>query len=277
MKRPAVKHKNRFAGPAIMFLGSGGGLTLVIVGRFIFDGTKETGLGLETMGWMTVYPALIFGFWGALMAINAKQIKLPVTRTKFLSITFVLIFILYILGGKVHVLTMPLVWVNILIFLVSISLVIWSLPKREKDGTWAETIIGAFAVFVMMTLLYAVIPHEWITYATSYLNFTKDVKISTGGEFILKTWLDGSFWNDNTKIIPFEVNMVHLQDQTTTLIYIIGAVINVKLFVAWQNRNQPYVKKSDAIAQGDEAPTKTSRFGRPVKKTKKVKAAKASA
>jgi hypothetical protein len=103
------------------------------------------------------------------------------------------------------------------------------------------------------------------TYATSYLTFTKDVKISTGGEFVLKTWMRGEFWDDRTSLIPFEVNMVHLQDQTTTLIYIIGAVINVKLFVAWQNRNAPYPKKAE-LAEGEEAPTKTSRFGRPVKK-----------
>ena len=68
--------------------------------------------------------------------------------------------------------------------------------------------------------------------------------------------------------------MVHLQDQTTTLIYIIGAVINVKLFVAWQNRNTPYVKKP-AEVDGEEVSKKTSRFGRPVKKTKQIKATNA--
>ncbi len=270
MKRPAVKYKNRFAGPAIIILGCGGGATLVFAGKYIFDDTFSA-LGQVTMGWMTIYSALIFGVWATIMAIDAKQIKIPVSRTKLLVAAFVSMIVLYVIGAKVDALTIPLVWMNVLIFIITISLMIWSLPKREQDGTWAETILGAFAVFVMMTLLYAVIPHEWITFATSYLNFTKDVKISTGGEFVLKTWMHGEFWADNTRLIPFEVNMVHLQDQTTTIIYIIGAVINVKLFVAWQNRNAPYPKKAE-LAEGEEAPTKTSRFGRPVKKIKKAKA-----
>ena len=266
MKRPAVKYKNRFAGLAIIVLGCGGGATLVFAGKYIFDDTFSA-LGQVTMGWMTIYTALIFGFWGCIMAIDAKQIKLPLSRGLLVLVSVVVMFVLYFVGAMVDALTIPFVWVNVLIFFGLISAIIWSLPKREQDGTWAETILGAFAVFVMMTLLYAVIPHEWITFATSYLNFTKDVKISTGGEFVLKTWMHGEFWADNTRLIPFEVNMVHLQDQTTTLIYIIGAVVNVKMFVAWQNRNAPYPKKAE-LAEGEEAPTKTSRFGRPVRKTK---------
>lgn len=83
--------------------------------------------------------------------------------------------------------------------------------------------------------------------------------------------MGGEFWSDKTRLIPFEVNMVQLQDQATILIYVIGAVINVKLFVAWQNRNTPYVTKTDELEQDQEAPTKTSRFGRPVRKVKKTK------
>lgn len=273
MKRPAIKYKNRFAGPIIILLGTGGGATLVLTGKYVFDDTFSA-LGQVTLGWMTIYMSIIFGVFATIMAIEAKQIKLPFTTAKFLTMTIALMVLLYVIGGFVYALTIPFVWLNILIFIVSISLIFLSQPKRTQDGTWAETIIGAFAVFTMMTLLYAVIPHEWINYATSYLNFTKDVKISTGGEFVLKTWLRGEFWDDRTRLIPFEVNMVHLQDQTTTLIYIIGAVINVKLFVAWQNRNTPYVKKP-AEVDGEEVSKKTSRFGRPVKKTKQIKATNA--
>lgn len=272
MKRPAVKYKNRFAGPAIIVLGCGAGATLVIAGKYIFDDTFSA-LGQVTMGWMTIYASIIFGLWGTIMAINAKQISLPISQKKLIGFSVIAMVVLYVVGAKVNVLTIPFVWVNVLIFISLITLIVWSTPKREKDGTWAETILGAFVVFVMMTLLYAVIPHEWISYATSYLNFTKDVKISTGGEFVLKTWMHGHFWNDNTRLIPFEVNMVHLQDQTTILIYVIGATINVKLFVAWQNRNQPYLTKVETTQEdGEEAPSRTSRFGRPVRKTKKTKA-----
>lgn len=270
MKRPAIKYKNRFAGPVIIFLGVGGGTTLVVTGKYVFDDTFSA-LGQVTMGWMTIYMSLIFGSWATIMAIHAKQITLPLSKSKLIMSAFIVMAIFYVIGAKVDMLTIPFVWLNIFIFIALITLIILSTPKREKDGTWAETIIGAFAVFGMMTLLYAVIPHEWINYATSYLNFTKDVKISAGGEFVLKTWLGGEFWSDKTRLIPFEVNMVQLQDQATILIYVIGAVINVKLFVAWQNRNTPYVTKTDELEQDQEAPTKTSRFGRPVRKVKKTK------
>lgn len=273
MKRPAIKYKNRFAGPAIIVLGVGGGLTLVVLARTILKDSFGH-LAYETTGWMTAYCAFVFGLWASMMAINAKQIKLPLSlsRTKFIVGGIVTMFVLYVIGAKVDTLTIPIVWLNLLIFIVLVSIVILSLPKREKDGTWAETIFGATIVFIMLTFLYAIVPHEWITFATSYLNFTKDVKVSTGGEFVLKTWMHGNWWNANTRVIPFEVNMVHLQDQTTTLIYIIGAVFNVKMFVAWQNRNQPYLTKADeSETDGEEAPKKTSRFGRPVRKIKSAK------
>src|SRR5690606_39242257 len=114
------------------------------------------------------------------------------------------------------------------------------------------------------------IPHEFITFATSYLGWTKDVKLSAGGEFILQTWLNGDVWTKNTRGIPFELNMEIIQDHATMAIYVITAVINVKLFAAWQKRNDAPAKVE--AEESADAPKKTSRFGRPLKALKTSKA-----
>ncbi len=44
-------------------------------------------------------------------------------------------------------------------------------PKPAEPATWAKTIVGAMAVWVMMALGYGTIPHEWLTFGNSYLNF----------------------------------------------------------------------------------------------------------
>src|SRR5437868_11374921 len=45
-------------------------------------------------------------------------------------------------------------------------------PKRTSESaTWAQTVLGAFGVWGMMTLGYGVIPSEWIIFGNSYLNF----------------------------------------------------------------------------------------------------------
>jgi hypothetical protein len=94
-----------------------------------------------------------------------------------------------------------------------------------------------------MVFIYAIIPHEWITFATSYLGFTSDAKVSSGGQIILNTWLDGNFWTKQTRIIPFAVSFEALQDQATIAIYVIGATINIKLFAAWQKETSRCLPK----------------------------------
>ena len=44
-------------------------------------------------------------------------------------------------------------------------------PKPAEPATWAQTILGAMAVWAMMALGYGTIPHEWLTFGNSYLNF----------------------------------------------------------------------------------------------------------
>ena len=268
MKRPAVKTFK--TGIAIFVLGVGAGSSMVILGRLVGEDQliRDT---LVPNGFIIAWISGLCGLWVLIMSINASQLKLPVSKLQHVAITLALMFGFYLVGGFVHSVTILMAWLVILTLLISISLYIWALPKRINDGTWAEVIVGAICSFAMMAFIYAIIPHEWITFATSYLGFTSDAKVSTGGQFVLNTWLDGNLWTKRTRVIPFEVTFEALQDQATLAIYVIGATINIKLFSAWQKRNEP-VKATSESDDAISKPSKLSRFGRPIKSLKATKA-----
>ncbi len=268
MKHPAVKSFK--TGAAIFVLGVGGGTSMVIVGRLLDESSLARGT-LIVNGFMIAWIAGFCGLWTMILSINASQLKLPVSKLQHTGITIAIMLIFYVIGGFVHNVSVLMAWLAIITLLTSVSLYIWSLPKRTEDGTWAEVIFGAMASFVLMALIYAIIPHEWITFATSYLGFTADAKLSEGGQFILKTWLDGNFWTKQTRLIPFEVTLEAMQDQATMAIYVVGAVINIKLFSAWQKRNDPLQAK-DETQSSESKLSKLSRFGRPMKSLKATKA-----
>ena len=54
-------------------------------------------------------------------------------------------------------------------------------PKPELPPTWAQSMLGATAVFALFLLIYGVVPHEWLTWADSSLNLREDrLLIDTG-------------------------------------------------------------------------------------------------
>lgn len=57
-----------------------------------------------------------------------------------------------------------------LIGCIAVVLVIRT-PKSAEPKTWAQTMLGALFVWFMFALGYGVIPHEWLTFGNSYLNF----------------------------------------------------------------------------------------------------------
>ena len=60
-------------------------------------------------------------------------------------------------------------------------------PKPDRPATWAECMAGAVGVFGLMTLAYAVIPHEWITFSDKYLQWdTTKFVVRSGQEVLLR-------------------------------------------------------------------------------------------
>ena len=141
-----------------------------------------------------------------------------------------------------------LIWA-IVLFLIGLAIIfaLMRRPKPDRPATWAECIAGAVGVFGMMTLAYAVIPHEWITFSDKYLQWGTTAFMVRSGQHVL-------FFN-----FPFDINMKAISDIIAVGIYVVMFGLNLFLFSLWQKRGQEKAETPDA-------PPKTSRFGRPLRR-----------
>ena len=141
-------------------------------------------------------------------------------------------------------------------FLVAHSLLLVASRDPKPAGykaTWAECYLGAVATFALMALAYAVVPHEWMTYANGYLRW------GDTGKFIFRSSQDMLFFPWHW---PFNMDYPALRDIVVSGIYVVLLSVNVMLFVKWQARNTV----PDAAPAPDTAPAKRSRFGRPIRR-----------
>ncbi len=116
----------------------------------------------------------------------------------------------------------------------------------DRPTTWAEAMTGAVAVFALFTLAYGVIPHEWLTFANSYLNMASDRFVE---------WPPWPFYE--VVKLPFSA----IRDTVATLIYVVAIGANIVLWVRWQDRLTPAPEPTE----GEATVVRTSRFGRPLK------------
>ena len=136
-------------------------------------------------------------------------------------------------------------------------------PKRTSEpSTWAQTVVGAMFVWFMFALGYGVIPHEWLTFGNSYLNFDSS-----------------SFLLHKNRIIPFDITRDKLVDSVAAVIYVIVLGLNIFFFAAWQKRKvaEPAVDGAETSDESGATPItggsvfsrfrrakRTSAYGRPV-------------
>ena len=117
-------------------------------------------------------------------------------------------------------------------------------PKPELPATWAQSMLGAMAVFALFLLVYGVVPHEWLTWADSGLNLRED-------RILVDTWA-----------IDFSGRA--LRDIVASTIYIVFLGMNTWMWIAWQKRGTAKPKTAKAAATPE--PAGTSAFSRPVTK-----------
>jgi hypothetical protein len=141
-----------------------------------------------------------------------------------------------------------LLWaVGLLVIGLIIIMVLMRRPKSERPATWAQCMAGAVGTFAMFALAYAIVPHEWITFADKYLQWgTTKFMVRSGQEILFFKF-------------PFDINMKAISDIIATGIYVVAFGLNLYLFVAWQQRGAEKAEVPDA-------PPKTSRFGRPLRR-----------
>jgi hypothetical protein len=130
-----------------------------------------------------------------------------------------------------------MIWAT-LFFAIGLGIAFWltKKPKRAEPATWAQTILGAMLVWGMMALGYGTIPHEWLTFGNSYLNFNT-----------------ATFVMQKNRFIHFDITRSVVIDIGTTVIYGMVLVLQVWLFVRWQKR-----PALEPAADGETADTETS-------------------
>jgi hypothetical protein len=127
--------------------------------------------------------------------------------------------------------------------------------RRRPVGTpltWGEAMAAAAYVFMIIFLIYGVVPHQWLQWADSQLGWRKD-KILAGPEVVKNKTISFD--------IPMTITYETLRDIVAAGIYIVGLGVQIALFTGWQNRGK---------AKPKEIPT--SAFGRPLVKGDPVKA-----
>lgn len=141
-----------------------------------------------------------------------------------------------------------LIWSSLLLLVgVVVAIGVIRRPKRSAEpATWAATIVGAVFVWALMTLAYAVVPHEWLTFSGAYLRWTKSA-------FLVRQ----DQWGTN--LPPFAVSKEALAHIVVSGIYVVMLGLNVYLFAAWQKRT---VREPVVVAEGEEPGPVTGGFGR---------------
>src|SRR4029079_16546422 len=135
-----------------------------------------------------------------------------------------------------------MIWATLL-FVIGLGIAFWltKKPKRAEPATWAQTILGAMAVWGMMALGYGTIPHEWLTFGGAYLNLNT-------ATFVMR----------QNRFIHFDISRSVVIDIGTTVIYGIVLVLQVWLIVKWQKR--PVLEPG---AEGEAAEAEST-FGGPL-------------
>jgi hypothetical protein len=148
-----------------------------------------------------------------------------------------------------------MIWATLLFTIGVVIAYIWTRrPKPAEPATWAQTILGAFAVWAMMALGYGTIPHEWLTFGNSYLNFNT-----------------ATYLMRRNRILHFDITRSVFLDVGVTVIYGIVLVLQVWLFIRWQKR-----PVADAAAE-PEAVEEPTTGGGPLERLRRRRASRVSA
>ena len=146
-----------------------------------------------------------------------------------------------------------LIWFGLITFaMIGLAAKRMRAPKLDRETTWAEAMGGAVYVFALFLLMYAVIPHEFITVSDKYWGLSTN-------RYLIKSTTQIPFnhaWN-----WPFSIDLQHgLRDLLVVLIYIAFFGANIAMFVMWQKRST-----ASEAAEREPVEVGRSRFGRPLK------------
>ena len=151
-----------------------------------------------------------------------------------------------------------------LVISIAMTLVIVRVARNRPVGTpltWGEAFVAAIWVFTLLFLLYGVVPHQFLAWADSELEWRSDkIGIPLGP---LGGLLNGNLGIKDGLLFPEGVPLPNghfiltaqvLRDIIAAGLYIVFLLVQIKMWLWWQKRDQ---KKAD---QGEL----TSAYGRPL-------------
>lgn len=144
--------------------------------------------------------------------------------------------------------------------LVAVLLIapIFPYAKRRPVGTpltWGEAMVAGVYIFFILFWIYGVVPHQFLTWADSELNWRPD-RIWFGPNGRIVTPIFG--WTWDTPWFPIQISAQVFRDVIATLIYVVLLGGQIWIWAWWQNRGKR--------AQAAEAVEPVSSYGRPLMK-----------
>ncbi len=125
---------------------------------------------------------------------------------------------------------------------------IFPYAKRRPVGTpvtWGEAILAGTYIFFVLFWIYGVVPHHWLTWADSELNWRPDtIWVGPGGSVL--------------QAFPVQITALVVRDIIATLIYVLFLGGQIWIWAWWQNRGV----RAEKLA----AIEPTSTYGRPLMK-----------
>ncbi len=164
--------------------------------------------------------------------------------------------------------------VSLVVMGLSIGVYHWYEKRTplDKRFTWGEAMIAATYVFYMFFWIYGVVPHFWLQWADSGLQWRADVilqgphipgisnsidvfddagnLIGSEGLGVIASQQDGGWF-------PFRIPYLVIRDIVAVLIHIVLLGANIWYWNHWQTR----AARAEAVEKQVEAP---SEFGRPL-------------
>ena len=145
-----------------------------------------------------------------------------------------------------------------LLVLVLLVVPVFPYGKRRPVGsviTWGQAMLAGVYVFFIMFWAYGVVPHQWLTWADSELNWRPD-RMWLGPNGIMVVPKTG--WTLTTHWFPISVSAQAVRDVVAVLIYVAFLGTQMWIWAWWQNRG----KRAEATA----AIEPVSNYGRPLMK-----------
>jgi len=210
--------------------------------------TREAGRLIWSIVLLVISVAVVIGL------MKAPKLKRPFSTKVGVALFPAIIVGTLVLGKLIPSFQRTIILLGFVVLVAHMFLMIGSRKPRdpEEPATWAECFAGAVGVFAIMALAYAIVPHEFLTFANADLEWGDSSKfVFQSGREILGilpvNW-------------PFSMDYPALRDIVVATIYIVFLGVNLKLWVMWQERHK-------VAAATDDTPPKRSRFGRPLRKT----------